>query len=209
MAAAWSGVHWLGHDSFRFDGPPVVYLDPFELPSATPAADMVLITHEHFDHCSPEDLARCRTPATVVVAPAAAAALLPGPVTVISAGQVLRVGGVFLRAVPAYNTERRFHPRKAGGLGYLVEIGTTLVYHAGDTDHIPEMTGLRPDLALLPVSGTYVMTAEEAAAAAKSLGALAVAPMHWGSIVGGRADADRLAHLLRGSGIEVRILERE
>ena len=205
----WSGVHWLGHDSFRFDGPPVLYVDPYELASAAPAADVLLITHEHFDHCSPEDLARCRTPATVVVAPAAAAALLPGPVTVISAGQELRVGSLHLRAVPAYNTGRRFHPREAGGVGYLFEIGGKLVYHAGDTDHIPEMTDLRPDLALLPVSGTYVMTAEEAAAAARSLCARAVAPMHWGSIVGGRADADRLAELLRGSGIEVSILERE
>ncbi len=202
-------VHWLGHDTFRFDGPPVVYVDPFKLPAGAPPADLILITHDHFDHCSPEDVKAIRTARTVVVAPRAAAGKLPGPVEVIAPGQERTVLGVTLKAVPAYNTDKPFHPKSAGLVGYVFTLAGITYYHAGDTDDIPEMAGLAPDVALLPVSGTYVMTADEAAAAARAIKPKAVIPMHYGSIVGDAGDARRFAKLLEGTGITVVIKSKE
>jgi L-ascorbate metabolism protein UlaG (beta-lactamase superfamily) len=202
-------VHWLGHDTFRFDGPPVVYVDPFKLPAGAPRADLILITHDHFDHCSPDDVKAIRGAKTVIVAPRAAAAKLPGPVEVIAPGQEKTLLGVTIKAIPAYNTDKQFHPKAAGMVGYLFTLAGTTYYHAGDTDDIPEMAGLAPDVALLPVSGTYVMTADEAAAAARAIKPKAAIPMHYGTIVGGASDAERFAKLLEGSGIAVVIKQKE
>lgn len=201
-------IHWLGHDSFRIDGPPVVYIDPFRLAGSPPKADLILVTHDHFDHLSPDDIAMVRGPRTVVAGPREVAAKLGG-VEVIAAGETRVLAGVTVKALPAYNTNKTFHPRADGKLGFAVTIGGMTVYHAGDTDVIPEMAGLAPDVALLPVSGTYVMTASEAAEAARAIGAKFAVPMHYGSIVGSDADAATFAHLLAGSGIEVLIKRRE
>ncbi len=202
-------VHWLGHDTFRIDGPPVVYVDPFEIRAGAPPADLILITHEHFDHCSPKDIAKIRTPRTQLVGPAAVQKALGGDITVVAPGDRVTVAGVAVRAVPAYNVNKKFHPKSAGMVGYVFTVAGVTYYHAGDTDEIPEMAGLAPDVALLPVSGTYVMTAEEAARAARAIQPKVAIPMHYGSIVGGVADAKRFAELLAGSGIQVVIKERE
>lgn len=202
------GLHWLGHDTFLLDAGPVVYIDPFRLGDGLPAADLILITHAHSDHFSPADIARIRTPKTTVIAPRSVADKLPGTV-VIAPGQTVTTGDVVVRAIPAYNTDKPFHPKSAGNVGYLVSSGGRTIYHAGDTDLIPEMDGLAPDIALLPVSGTYVMTAAQAADAARRIKPRVAVPMHYGAIVGSDADAQRFAKLLEGSGITVVILPRE
>jgi L-ascorbate metabolism protein UlaG (beta-lactamase superfamily) len=204
-----TALHWHGHDTFRVDGPPVVYVDPYRLPAGLPKADLILITHDHSDHCSPADVARLRGPATVVVAPAAAAAMLPAPVVEIAPGDERTLAGVAVRAVRAYNTDKKFHPKQSGMVGYLFTVGGVTYYHAGDSDHIPEMAGLRPDVALLPVSGTYVMTAAQAAEAARAIRPKVAVPMHYGAIVGSEADAATFAKLLQGSGIEVVVKQKE
>jgi len=204
-----AALHWYGQSAFRIAGPPVVYLDPFRLPEGVPAADVILITHDHFDHCSPADVARIRTPATVVIGPAEVAAKLKAPVEVIKPGETRTVRGVTVKAVPAYNTAKAFHPRADGKVGFVVTVGGVTYYHAGDTDAIPEMAGLAPDVALLPVGGTYTMTADEAAGAARAIRPKVAVPMHFGTVVGSDADGARFAALLKGSGIAAVVLKKE
>ena len=202
-------LHWLGHDTFRIDGPPVVYIDPYQIADGLPPADLILITHDHFDHLSPADVARIHRPATKVVAPKEVEGKLPGPIVVIAVGESKTVAGVTVKAVPAYNTDKSYHPKKDGKVGYVFTVSGVTYYHAGDTDVIPEMTGMAPDVALLPVSGTYVMTADEAVKAAREIKPKFAVPMHYGSIVGSDADAKKFAKLLEGSGIQVVIKQKE
>jgi L-ascorbate metabolism protein UlaG (beta-lactamase superfamily) len=202
MTATTDGIHWLGHDAFRLDGTVTVYIDPWELVEGLPPGDIILVTHDHFDHLSLPDVERLSRPGTVVVGPAAVTSQVRGKETVtLAPGDSVEVAGVKITAVHAYNTSkfRRpgevFHPRDDDHLGYVVELDGRSVYHAGDTDHVPEMAGIVCDVALLPVSGTFVMTADEAAAACGSISAGIVVPMHYDKIVGGKDDAARLGSL--------------
>ena len=206
-------IHWLGHDSFRLDGSQTVYIDPWKLGAGAPPADVVLVTHDHFDHLSLGDIRKLATPATTVVGPASVTAQVEGIATVtVAPGDTVTVGTVTVSAVPAYNIDKfrapgePFHPRAAGYVGYIVELDGRRIYHAGDTDAIPEMSGIRCDVALLPVSGTYVMTAAEAVTASGMIEASVIVPMHFADIVGSAADA---AYLRDHSPVPVEILPQE
>ena len=134
-------------------------------------------------------------------------------VVTVGAGQTVTVGTTTVTVVPAYNVDKRrpsgelCHPPEAGGVGYIVELDGRRIYHAGDTDAIPEMRAVRCDVALLPVSGTYVMTAGEAAEACDMLTASTAVPMHWGEHVGTEDDAKRFASLC-GTPVTILPLER-
>jgi L-ascorbate metabolism protein UlaG (beta-lactamase superfamily) len=209
-------VDWLGHSGFRIRvGRSVVYIDPYRVPEGSPPADLILITHGHYDHFSPQDIERLSTDRTWLVGPAAVAERVSGQVHSIAPGELLEdelVRGVHVAAVAAYNTSKRdpegraFHPRDAGWVGYELNVRGERLSQSGDTDVIPEMdsvTGV--DVALLPVSGVYVMTAQEAAEAARRIAPRVAVPMHWGSHLGTEADARAFA---AKAPVEVRMLTR-
>ncbi|MDI7275267.1 MAG: MBL fold metallo-hydrolase [Anaerolineae bacterium] len=183
-------IHWLGHASFRIGDDKTIYIDPWQLKEFQPA-DIILITHEHSDHCSPEDVRKLRGPSTTVIATGDCAAKLGGDVLVVKPGDKVTVQGIAVEAVPAYNLNKSYHPKESGWVGYVLTVDGIRIYHAGDTDHVPEMDALKVDVALLPVGGKYTMTASEAAAAANIMQPRVVVPMHWGGIVGSRQDAER------------------
>lgn len=199
-------IKWLGHASFKLEGTKRVYIDPWKIRRAEPA-DIILVSHDHYDHFSKEDIDKLRGPETVIVTVPGVASQLSGQVKTLSAGQSLEIDGVSIHGVPAYNLEKRFHPREKGWLGFVIAMGGETIYYAGDTDHIPEMADIRADTALLPVSGTYVMDPEEAARAANELQAGLFIPYHYGEIVGSAADAQRFKELATAH--KVAILERE
>ena len=195
-------LEWLGHDSFLYRGPTTMYFDPWRLSGDLPEADIVFVSHEHGDHCSPKDVERVSGPNTVIVANYGSVSQLEGDVRAMRPGDRLAVGKVTVEAVPAYNLDKfrpsgdPFHPKASEHNGYVVTIEGERLYFAGDTDHIPEMADIDCDIALLPVSGTYVMTAEEAAEAAMAIQPRIAVPMHYGAGIAGTAnDAERFKEL--------------
>ena len=199
-------IVWLGHDGFRIDAGKTIYFDPYQIEGG-PVADLILVSHEHFDHCSPEDIKKIQGPNTIIVTEKDSSKKLTGDVRVMKPGDVLDLGDVKIEAVASYNTDKDFHPKKNGWLGFIVETEGVSVYHAGDADFIPEMKDLDVDIAFLPVSGTYVMTAEQAVKAALAIRPKLAIPMHYGAIVGDEQDAVRFEKDLDGK-VDVRILKK-
>jgi L-ascorbate metabolism protein UlaG (beta-lactamase superfamily) len=188
-------IKWLGHASFRIDGSrATVYIDPWKLKSSVPA-DIVCITHSHYDHLSEEDVEKIRKPSTVIVGPADCKAGFGDAFKVIAPGGSLEIGEVKIEAVPAYNTDKQFHPKKNNWVGYVVTVDGFRVYHSGDTDMIPEMANICADVALLPVGGTYTMTVKQAAEAIQKINPKVAVPMHCGDIVGSLDDRETFRKL--------------
>ena len=209
-------VEWLGHSGFRIrEGAATLYIDPYRIPERSPPkADLILITHGHFDHFSPLVVERLSHERTWVVAPPAVAERVRGRVASIRPGEMVEqelVRGLEVTAVAAYNTSKRdtegrlFHPPEAGWVGYDLNVRGERLYHSGDTDVIPEMdTVAGVEVALLPVSGEHVMTAGEAAEAARRIAPAVAVPIHWGQHVGTAEDARPFAER---AGVRVELLE--
>lgn len=204
-------VAFIGHGSLRFDfAGKTVYVDPYAKVGdygAMPPADLVLLTHEHGDHLDPAALARITGPDTPIIETGACLEKL-GRGTVLENGQATEVLGIGIAAVPAYNIQHKresgepFHP-KGRGNGYVLTFGGLRVYVAGDTEDVPEMAGLAGvDVAFLPMNLPYTMTPEMAAHAARMVRPKVLYPYHYGD-----ADPRKLATLLAGDGIEVRVRE--
>jgi len=200
-------IHWLGHDGFRIDAAKIIYIDPFQIQSKIPA-DIILVSHDHYDHCSPDDIKQIQHKSTVVLTDKVSAAKLSGDVRIVKPGDSITVSGITVEVVPSYNTNKQFHPKAAGMLGFIVNVDGVRIYHAGDADFIPEMQAIKADIALLPVSGTYVMTADEAVQAALAIKPAVAIPMHYDAIVGCAADAKRFADKLSGK-VAVAVLKKE
>ncbi|MBD3313957.1 MBL fold metallo-hydrolase [Candidatus Woesearchaeota archaeon] len=201
-------IEWLGHAGFLLKNEKVIYIDPFRLGDNNEKADLILITHEHYDHCSMEDIKKIIKQDTIIVTVADCQSKLSNleiaSVTLVRPGDKVNVQGTVIEAVPAYNKDKQFHPKENEWVGFILTVNGKRIYHAGDTDSIPEMQSLTNiDIALVPVSGTYVMTAEEAADAVNRFRPKVAIPMHYGSIVGKKPDAERFK---KGCQVRVEIL---
>ncbi len=214
-------LKWLGHAGFLIKDSKTIYIDPYNIKETSEKADIILLTHSHYDHCSVADVEKIIQEGTRIIAPADCQSKInkfdiPFKMEIIEPGKELDIGDIKISALPAYNTDKHFHPKDEGWVGYLIKMDNVLVYHAGDTDVIPEMqklTGFKQTekefVALLPVGGRFTMSAEEAVEAAKIIKPTLAIPMHWGSIVGAEDDAKEFKELCDEEGIKAEILEKE
>ena len=183
-------LKWTGHAGFILEAEgKTIYIDPFRLKRVEKKADILLITHPHFDHLSADDIAKVATKDTQVLVPSDSTSKIGhGKVTGVAPNGKYNVLGIEVSTVPAYNivAERLDkHPKANGWVGYIVSANGAKVYHAGDTDFIPEMKPLDVDLALLPIGGTYTMNLDEAIAAANSMrSAKRFSPIHYKNLLG-------------------------
>ena len=211
--------HWLGHDGYKLtldEGKTIIYTDPYQISEShhnKNDADIILISHNHFDHLSMDDLRHVIGNNTTIVAAKECIDQLKNVRAAETKGVVpgdkLTVQGIPIETLPAYNTNKHFHPKADRKVGFIITLNKMRIYHTGDTDDIPEMSATEPDVALVPVSGTYVMTAEEAAKAVNEKikpKKLAI-PMHYGSIVGTEKDAVKFKQLV--TACPVQILDRD
>lgn len=200
------GITWFRGSSVRVRGRGCeVHVDPSGVTESA-RADMILLTHPHFDNFSEEDIARVRGPDTVVIAPVTMKKQMADADHFVRAGDLLQLDGFDVLAVPAHNVGKKFHAPDDGWLGYVFTVGGTTFYHAGDTDYLPSMDGVRCDIAFLPCDGHYTMSVEDAARAGEACGAEVVVPIRWGEPHGTRADIERLEALFPRA---VVVLERQ
>ncbi|MBN2459308.1 MBL fold metallo-hydrolase [Candidatus Woesearchaeota archaeon] len=197
------------HASVKLKNGKVIYIDPFELSGpGLEKADVVLVTHSHYDHCSPNDVEMISDENTIIITVADAMSKLNHlkvkGIVLIEPGKTIKINSETITAVPAYNINKQYHPKDNDWVGFIVQMNGVKVYHSGDTDLIPEMKDIDVDIALLPVGGTYTMNAMEAAQATKTFKRCNVAiPMHYGTIVGSASDAETFRE---NAGCEVKFL---
>lgn len=198
-------IKWLGHASFRISSDStVVYIDPWKLSESPHDADVIFVSHSHYDHCSAPDIVKISKDDTAIVAPEDTIEKLHAT-NAVTPGENIYIKDVSIETVAAYNIGKTFHLRDSNWVGAVFTIDGKRIYYAGDTDLIPEMSDLKDvDLALLPVGGTYTLDGAQAAKACKSIGCKLALPYHWGDIVGTDSDADEFA---QQADCEVKILQ--
>jgi L-ascorbate metabolism protein UlaG (beta-lactamase superfamily) len=201
-------IKWLGHASILIStGGKNIYVDPWKLIKDQPKGDLILITHPHYDHFSPDDINKIVRNDSVIIGPLDILKIKLGKKIEIKPGQEINLNWVKIKAVPAYNINKHFHPKGNNWCGYIIEIEGNKIYIAGDTDFIPEMKNIVADIVILPVGGTYTMTAEEAANAVNTIKPKLAIPYHFGDIVGSEKDAKLFSSFVLNS--EVKILKIE
>jgi len=202
-------IHWLGHSSFRIeDNSLQIYIDPFKLSANLPKADIIFITHAHYDHFSPHDIEIIRKEKTIFIAPKDVASQLGKEAVSVAPGNNYIAGNLKIQTIPAYNLGKKFHPKENNWVGYVITLSNgQKIYHAGDTDFNPEMRNIQTDIALMPCGGTYTMTAKQAADGSNIFKPKVLIPMHWGSIVGSKSDAEEAKKIFKGETV-IKPLER-
>jgi L-ascorbate metabolism protein UlaG (beta-lactamase superfamily) len=214
-------LKWLGHSGFLIKNSKTIYIDPYNIKDNLEKADIILITHSHYDHCSFADMQKIVKDGTIIITPADCQSKItrfniPIKLKLAQPNQELQLGDIKISTLPAYNLDKPFHPKDEAWLGYIIKMKETIIYHAGDTDNIKEMrklTGYKQQgkefIALLPVGGRFTMSPEEAAEAADTIKPTLTIPMHYGSIVGSEENAREFIELCKEKRLNAKILEKE
>ena len=185
------------HSSIKISEGKIIYIDPFKIEKELHDADIILITHDHYDHYSPEDIEKVATNETIIVAPKTVKALTKMKNTVlVEPNKTYDVQGIKIETISAYNVNKQFHPKENQWVGYVIEIKGTRYYIAGDTDSTPENKQVKCDVALVPVGGTYTMTYQEAAELVNIIKPKIAIPTHYGDIVGDKGDGEKFKKFL-------------
>lgn len=214
-------IGFLGHSGFFIKNGKKIAIDPYNVSSEfNEKADLILITHSHYDHCSIKDIEKLVYDGTIIICTADSQSKVMKiegiELQVIEAGDEIELDRIKINVIPAYNIKKEFHPKSEGWVGYVIKMDNVIVYHAGDTDFIPEMKKLTGHgkhgnefVALLPVSGKYVMDPEQAAKAASIISPDISIPMHYGAgIAGTEKDAMDFVDLCTEKGIKAEILKK-
>ena len=181
------------HSSIRIDEKKIIYCDPYNISGASHDADIILITHSHFDHYSPDDIRKVMKSDTIIVCPTSVTEPneLGLNVKQVKAGEKFELIGIRFEAVPAYNIGKPFHPKSNGWLGYIIESSEHgRIYIAGDTDITPDNKQVKCDIALIPVGGTYTTDASQAAELVNTIHPKYAVPIHYGNVAGSPADGE-------------------
>jgi L-ascorbate metabolism protein UlaG (beta-lactamase superfamily) len=214
-------IKWLGHAGFLIKNSKIIYVDPYNIKEDSEKADLILITHSHYDHCSFADIRKIVQEGTRIIVTADCQSKItrfdiPIKIEIAEPSKSFAFNDLKIDVLPAYNIDKPFHPKEELWVGYLIKMNDVMIYHAGDTDKIPEMqklTGYKQKnnkfVALLPVGGRFTMSAEEAAEAAGLIQPSVAIPMHYGDIVGSDDDAKEFCELCNEKKIDCKILEKE
>jgi len=213
-------LSWLGHSGFKIKNHRVIYIDPYNIKENSEKADIILITHSHYDHCGIADMKNIIKNGTKIFLTADSQSKttrfdIPIDIQIVEPNQEYGFGELKIATLPSYNLDKSYHPKEEGWVGYVVKMNDVVIYHAGDSDLIPEMQKLtghkqqdKKFIALLPVGGKMTMNAEEAAEAAKLIKPFLAIPMHYGTIIGDNSDAEEFVKLCKENGIDATILEK-
>ena len=195
-------IQVLCHSSIKINEGKVIYFDPFKIDKQYNDADIIFITHDHYDHYSEEDIDKVIKPDTTIVIPEGMQVKLlkkgvkNSNIITVEPEKTYVVEGLKFETIPAYNVNKAFHPKDNGWVGYILEIDGIRYYIAGDTDITEENKRVKCDIAFVPVGGTYTMDFKGAAELVNEIKPKVAVPIHYGSIVGTSEDAINFQKLL-------------
>ena len=198
-------IEVLYHSSIRISKNKVIYIDPFKIDKNYNDADIVFITHDHFDHYSEEDIDKVINENTTIIIPEELLTKIlrkginKNAVITVESNKEYMVQGIKFETIPAYNTNKNFHPKENGWVGYIITLDGIRYYIAGDTDITEENGKVKCDVAFVPVGGTYTMDFKEAAQLINEIQPKIAVPIHYGSVVGTKQDATDFIKLLHPS----------
>lgn len=205
------GISVLCHSSIKFNKDKVIYVDPYNIDDNYNDADIIFITHDHYDHYSEEDIAKIKIDSTTIIAPQSMEEKIlnygfsKNNIILVKPHQEYKVGEIKFETIPAYNNNKEYHPKNNNWVGYIIEIDNVKYYIAGDTDNTEDNKKVQCDVAFVPIGGKFTMDYKEAADLINEIKTKVAVPTHYGSLVGTKEDALNFSKLLNPE-IECKII---
>lgn len=200
-------IQVLNHASIKLTGEKIIYFDPYQLKEEKHDADMIFITHDHYDHYEEKSIEKVLNDQTILIVPTVLekrARILTDNLLIVEPNNTYTLDGITIDTVNSYNIDKSYHPKERNYLGYNLTINNTKYYIMGDTDRTCETNKVKTDICFVPIGGTYTMNVEEAATYINDLKPTKTIPIHYGSIVGDKSLGTTFKNLINKE-IEVEI----